>query len=238
MTNCAKLNVKTIFLDIDTTLVDHKPGIKEESDTHSRILAELVAEKNGVSFHVAQKRIHEIEASAGKLAGNEWPFGLQKLKVSRTELWAALSSDAQNRLFMHEDAKKFLAGMVAFPSIKIIAATTNPRMAILAKLSVGGLGGLHGSQHLHFAFGGEEVHPGGKSTPEFYKVLAKRFEADPKTTLMVGDHPVMDLQLAKSAGIAHVALVRRSQLVELINEDDGGVYIKSLDLLLQLLVND
>jgi FMN phosphatase YigB (HAD superfamily) len=148
----------------------------------------------------------------------------------------ALSLDAKKRLFMYEDAKAFLGAVKENrPDIKVYTATTNPRLIIFAKLSTGGFADKNGSPCLDGAFGGEEVYPGGKASPEFYTALLDRTGSDVDSSLMVGDSPEMDLKLAKAAGINQVVLPRRNQQEEYVVEADGGMYIKRLDYILELI---
>jgi len=231
--NNIEFNVKTIFVDIDATLTDLKPGTVNDSDP----LAELVAKKNGITMDEARRRKKKAEDSVPEMVGGIWPFGiLDELKVSEEELWEAYQADAKEKLFMHSDAKRFLLGLnKRYPNVKVYTATTNPRLIIYAKLAVAGLANKEGSPYLDDAFGGEEIYSGGKVCPEFYTALLEKTDSDPETTLMVGDHPEMDLALAKAAGIKQVALPRRDQEEDWVCESDGGVYFKYLDYLLDFI---
>lgn len=230
------LNVKTVFVDIDTTITDPFPEAVNDNELHSYLLAQLVSKKNGISLGEADEKIKEAEASVGNMTGLEWPFGiLDDFNVAGDELWELLANDAKRRLFMHPDAKKFLMRLRDCPGIKVYTATTNPRISIYAKLSVGGLADRNGSPCLDDAFGGEEVYPGGKSTPEFYLALLKRTGADPGTTLMVGDNPDMDFKLASRAGIKHGVIVRRNQPEAWMLDPSGALYVNDLELVCRFL---
>jgi len=231
-----RLNVRTVFIDIDTTITDPFPEAQKDNELHSYLLARLVAKANDISIDLADKQIKEAEFSVGNMVGKEWPFGiLENFNATDSELWALLVDDAKRRLFMHPDAKKFLIGLKNYPGIKVYTATTNPKISIYAKLSVGDLADQSGSSYLHDAFGGEEVSPGGKSTPEFYKALLQRTGASPETTLMVGDNPEMDLKLANAAGIKQVVLVRREQAENWTYCSDGALYVNGLEEVLNFL---
>ena len=225
-----RLEFKTLFLDIDTTLVSPKNGTDGKDISPGRCLASLVAGKNNISQEDAKEKIRKLEESIENMLGNIWPFGiLEELNVAEDELWHVLAQEAEKKLFMYSDAKDFLVGLKRYSDIKVYTATTNPGMIIFAKLSIGGLADKYGSVYLDGAFGGEEVHPGGKSTPEFYKALLKKTGADPDSTLMVGDHVKMDLELARAAGIKQVVLVDRTMRNGWTYESEGPLYVNSLD---------
>lgn len=231
------MKIKTVFVDIDTTLTDPKPEKAGEKDRQNEFFAELASKNNKISLEKAIEKIRQEEKAVESMVGKFWPFGIhEKLNVSYGELWEKLSSNAKERLFMHEDAREFLVKLKeTHPNIKVCTATTNPRMIIYAKLSVGGLADESGSEFLDEALGGEEVFPGGKACPEFYKALLKLTDSDPESVLMVGDHPELDLKLAQKAGIKHVALPRRNQRQDIANEADGGIYLKRLDIIPDLI---
>lgn len=234
-TNNFNLNIKTVFVDIDTTLTDPRPGTA--SDPQSDPLTKLVAKNNGITMDEAICWKRKAENTVSDMVGHFWPFGiLGQLNVSEDELWEAYESDAKEKLFMHPDAKTFLVGLKErWPLLKVHTATTNPRLIIYAKLALAGLAGQDGSPYLDCAFGGEEIYPGGKTCSEFYTALLKRTDSNPETTLMVGDCPKMDLALAKAAGIDQVAISRRDQEEDWVYEPDGGLYVKRLDYILDLI---
>lgn len=117
----------------------------------------------------------------------------------------------------------------------VYPATTNGALACRAKLEPLGLAGQVDSGCFCELFGGSDVHPQGKTTPQFYTSLLERIGLEPGEVVMVGDHPEFDLSLARSAGIRQVVLPRRTQSEPMVVEADGGVYVRSLDVLLDLL---
>lgn len=227
-----KLNFKTVFVDIDTTLTDPKPDFVRGNSIDPFIL--LVEKANNVSTAEASDMIFSEVDAVGDLTKKIYPYGiLNKLNVSEDDLWRVFEKKAKKDLFMHDDAKCFLIGLrKTRPDVKVYTATTNPQLIIYSKLAIAGLADQNGSPYLDGAFGGEEVYPGGKLYPEFYTALLKRTGADPKTTLMVGDSPEYDLALAKAAGIDQVVLVRRDQNEDWVMEENGGIYLKRLDTIL------
>lgn len=233
--NDLELNFKTVFVDIDSTLTDSKTGQTPRS--HMDLFTDLVAQKNKISRAKAFLCIKSAEDSVKDMVGYYWPFNiLAGLGVRKMELWKVLLEDAKKNIFVHQDAKIFLMELKQhLPDAKIYTATTNPQLIIYSKLAVAGLANQYGSPYIDGAFGGEEIYPGGKSCPGFYKNLLKRTGAAPETTLMIGDSPEMDLSLAKAAGIKQVVLVRREQNKEWVREADGGIYVKRLDVIFKLI---
>jgi len=231
-----KFEIETVFVDIDTTLVDPKPDAPGGAESIDLLMAELVAEKNGYSVEEAARRINQRYAAVGDMVGRFWPFGvLDGLNVAEAELWELLAEDARKHLFMHPDAREFLVRLRRMEGVKVFTATTNPRLIILAKLALGGLANAEASPYFDDCFGGEEVHPGGKCRPDFFTALLKITGAKPETSLMVGDSPTMDLALAKAAGIHQVVLPRRCQAEEWMVENDGGLYVKDLETAIDLI---
>ena len=52
---------------------------------------------------------------------------------------------------------------------------------------------------------------------------------------MVGDDPQRDLAAALAAGIEQVIVVRRDQEQPLVKEADGGLYVQSLELVIEMI---
>ena len=118
---------------------------------------------------------------------------------------------------------------------RLYPATTNAACVCLDKLGKIGLAESNRCQHFVDLFGGDEVCPGGKTTPTFFTELLKRIDADPDDVIMVGDLPHIDLAFAQAAGIQQVVLPRRDQAQDVILEPDGGIYVRSLTSLLDWL---
>ena len=231
-----KFEIETVFVDIDTTLVDPRPDAPGVAKGIDCLVAELVAERNGIATEAAAAEINKRYQSVGDMVGRHWPFGvLDGFNVTEAELWEILAADARKHLFMHPDAREFLVMLRRMEGVKVFTATTNPRLIILAKLALGGLANAEGSPYFEDCFGGEEVYPGGKCIPDFFSALLQLTGARPETTLMVGDSPTMDLALAKAAGIHQVVLPRRSQTEEWTVENDGGLYVRDLETAIDLI---
>ena len=230
-----KLKCTTVFVDIDATLTDTKPEILKAG--RGDPFTTLVAKANEVSLEVASENIARAVTEAGNLVDQYYPFGtLDKLGITADQLWRTFTQDFRNTLFMYPDAREFLIGMKErYPEVRVFTATTNPQLIIYAKLAIEGLANQYGSPYLTGAFGGEEVFLGGKLTPEFYTALLARTGAEPDRTLMVGDSPEYDLGLARAAGIEQVVLPRREQNEDWVMEPDGGLYVRRLDLILELM---
>ena len=230
-----KFNVDCVFVDIDATLVDPIPGMTPDGRNLDQIVAEVLSAKRGVSADKALREIQKGYAEVKNMIGKRWPFGvMEKLGLNNEELWRILFEYMNSRLFCHDDVRGFLEGLRKIKGLKVYAATTNPHYMILAKLAVGGLADMNGSPYFDFCEGGEEVYPGGKASPEFFKALVAVAGTAPEKVLMVGDSPIHDLNLAKAAGIRNVILPDRMQKEEMIYGSDGGIYVKSLETVLSM----
>ncbi|MDD5598662.1 MAG: HAD hydrolase-like protein [Victivallaceae bacterium] len=232
MTSSPKLKVKTIFTDIDMTLTAPRTaGMELVPD---ECLAALISAQKKMSLEKAGKTVQEFQRSNYRnMAGNYWPFGLlDQLGIAQSLLWDEVARCAGQLHYVFPDAKKFLIRLKRdYPQIRIYPATTNPGMVIYAKLSAGGkdLANETGSRYLDGAFGGEEVVPGGKSSSHFFTALLERTNADPETTLMIGDDPEKDYRLPEAAGIKQTVLVRRGRQDDIVYRAGGPIYLKSLE---------
>lgn len=118
---------------------------------------------------------------------------------------------------------------------RIYPATTNAGQVCRIKLGAAGLAEAGRCDYFDDLFGGDEVCPGGKTGPQFFTALLERIGAAPDQVVMVGDHPRMDLAHARAAGIHQVVLPRRDQEHDVMIEADGGIYVRSLVSLLEML---
>ncbi len=226
--------IDTVLVDIDGTITAANPAAAATPGTHDPFLR-LIMHKTGLAEGEARARA--AEAAVGEMVGSRWPFGVEaQFGITGEELWHAVSTEFRRRLILHADAAAFLTGLRSrFPRLKIHAATTNPSLFILGKLAVGGLAGRDGSPYLDGCCGGEEVSRGGKCGGDFYRALMARAGTTPSRCLMVGDEPPADLGFARAAGIEHVVLVRRDQPDPWQHGDDGGIYVRGLDVALDFI---
>lgn len=231
-----KLKVKTVFIDVDDTITGSKSITINENDPDLYPIVALLMRKYNLPLDEAKAVVEKAERGVGKMVGRYWPFGiLNQLGLTESELWETLVNSARGRLFIYPDAVFLLKALKKFSDICVYTATTNPRLVILSKLALANLADRSGSPYLDGCFGGEEVSIGGKCGPQFYLALLERTGSNPKETLMLGDDPKTDLIFAKEAGVKQVILPRREQSKDWIYEDDGGTYVKSLQLVVELL---
>jgi len=225
-----KVDVNVVLIDVDDTISYSEKSNNAENCTFLSMLGEIVAEIKGVSMEEAFSRINKVGNPDNRCLFNFLP----DLGISKEIYWQRIQEHLSKHLKLYEDAAVLIKGL-SKRGIKLYPATTNARMAILSKLAVFGLASIDGSPYFTDVLGGDEVCPGGKSSPEFFYSLIRKFELDPAKTLMVGDSPQADLGFARTAGIEQVVLPRREQKETFVKEKDGGIYVRSLELVLDMI---
>jgi FMN phosphatase YigB (HAD superfamily) len=225
-----RLNVTDVLIDIDDTITFAKS--KAAGGIGFLLtLADIVAEQESISHESALERIREV--------GNPettclFTF-LPELNVSRERYWQALQEWLCESVGVYPDAEALIRALSAM-GMPLYTATTNARMGALAKLATSGLATIDGSPFFTGYFGGDAFgDPMGKFTTTFFPSILKAAALNPATTLMVGDDPQHDLAAALAAGIEQVIVVRRDQEQPLVKEADGGLYVQSLELVIEMI---
>ena len=219
-----RLSADTVFIDVDETMTTARRGAA--GGLHP--LQAVVMRARRVSQDDARHWIESAEADVTERVGRTWPFGLlDKAGATERQLWRELCRHFRRQVRVLPDVApllRFLRGR----KIRVFPATTNPRLYILGKLATGGLARQAGSPYLTDCFGGEEVSPGGKCGPRFFKALLQRTDADPQTTVMIGDDRTADLSYARQAGIQQVVLVDRTQTCGWAVGPDSELLVRGL----------
>jgi FMN phosphatase YigB (HAD superfamily) len=218
--------INTIFIDMDETICGFKsPKAKNKVEKICPVRSFFA--KNRLIFP------EEIDSTDPY---SFWPEKiLKKANVCFDDFWIFLKAHYANSVFIYKDAIKLLEYLKTKDYIKVYPATTNPKLIILAKLAIEGFGDQNKSDFFEALFGGEEVIAGGKSSSVFYKALLEKSNTSATTTMMIGDHEKYDLQFAREAGINKVILPRRNQAEDIIHANNGGIYVNSLEHVIQLL---
>lgn len=224
-----RLHASVVLFDLDDTLVANGVG-DDAGDPFIAELTALVRRARGVTTAEAAARVRaQTQANAPDLE-----TCLDRLGVDRARFVEAMIHRLRPRVRAFPDGVEAVRALHR-RGYRLFPATTNGRIACLAKLALAGLGDAAGSEHFGDLFGGAEVTPEGKTTARFYKALLGRIGATPDQVVMVGDDPVSDLALARAAGIEQVVLPRRDQHESCIVGDDGGIYVRRLTWLLDAL---
>ena len=219
-----RLRARLVFFDIDDTVTGGTGVASGRSILDD--LVRLVAESSRLDLKMARKKIDSIfDVENDAVSGHYTALG-----ITEPQLWAALMEWMPGEVSGHPDAviairRLHEAGM------RLWTATTNSGLICRVKLAAAGLGDERGCPCFERLLGGSEVHPKGKSTPDFYRSLLQMAGVKPEEVVHVGDNPQADLELARAAGITQVVLPRRSQAASWVREPDGGIYVRSLELL-------
>jgi len=225
MTTSPRLTAHTLLIDVDETITHTRDEVFP-----GRVLDRLVSESHGIDVAAARDHIRSV---CDPETEDVEPH-LAALDVTSEEYDQALIDAARQYVEPYADAVTMIR-QCHRQGLSLYPATTNGRCVCLAKLAVAGLADASGSRYFVELFGGEQVTPSGKSGPAFFEALLKRIGADPEDVVMVGDNPQADLAFARGAGIRQVVLPRRMQSEPWEIEPDGGIYVKSLAIVPELL---
>ena len=226
-----KLTGKIVLFDIDDTITYGVPRTEPRSDNvFLKALLEAMMDVHGLNPDKALEIIfREFDPYNEDVSKH-----LETLNVDRRTYWRYLLPQVRRSVGVYPDAVETVRELHG-RGWRLFTATTNGRMACLAKLAVGGLADQDGSAYFEDVFGGSDVVPDGKSGPHFFRAVLKRIGAWPNEVIHVGDHPDNDLVNALEAGIRQVVLPRRNQQENWRVEPDGGIYVRSLTVLSRLL---
>ena len=228
------LSFTDVLIDVDGTMTRAREGAARDPRTFVDLLVELLVESRGIDREEAADRI----VSAGDPNTTCISSLLPSLGVPPGPYWARVVSHLERQIEFCEDAALLITSL-AERGFRLYTATTNSRMAALAKLAVGGLATMEGSPYFTGFFGGDSFgDPKGKFSPDFFPSIIEAADLDPERVLMVGDDPVHDLAQALAAGITQVVLVDRDQKDACVRRTDGGIYVNSLEWVLGELPGD
>ena len=155
------LKAKAVLIDMDGTLTDST----QLGNYYALVLQQLVARKHSISELQAEKEILHI------FDPNNEPTteaSLITLGTNFDEYWQAVM-DWQEAvgLIVYDDANTMIRKLFAM-GLRIYPATTNSAFGCRTKLARAGLAERTGSAYFTELFGGAEVCPNGKSSPEFF----------------------------------------------------------------------
>ena len=224
-----RLKAKYVLIDMDFTITYPTAPPSDEllkgipSDNYYlALLRNLVARKRGISDEEALAVILEVVDPERRCLFDI----LDEIDIEREALWNAAKEYHGRHLGAYPDAVEMIKTLHA-RGYEFYTATTNSRMSSLSKLAFCGLATMEGSPYFAGFFGGD-ICEGGKMGPHFFPTIIEKGGFAPEDCLMIGDDPLWDLGGAKEAGIDQVVLPRRDQKEELVVEDDGGIYVRSL----------
>lgn len=223
--------VKTILMDIDGTMTStdgHSDGMEKGPGTH---LEDILMKKNGITREEAHRRIF----SCGDTSIHCLSEFLDQLDVPPEEYFNSMKADLIRHTVIPGDTICFLRTMKEW-GIPVYTATTNPRFMTLAKLSTGGIAHLHGCEYITGYYAGcTFLDPEGKYSAQFYPNILRHGKFDPEFTMMIGDEPIRDMIPAMKAGIKYGVNIDRRQKDDIVCRD-GGIFINSLEILLEMII--
>ena len=228
-TDRPELEARHILIDMDFTIT--YPTAPPEAELlkgipgdnyYLALLRSLVACTRGISDEEALAAILEVVDPERTCLFDI----LDRIGIARKALWDAAMEYHRGHLAAYPDAVEMIRTLHA-RGFAFYTATTNSRMSALGKLAFAGLSTMDGSPFFAGFFGGD-LCEGGKMGPHFFPAILEKGGFHPKECLMIGDDPEWDLAGARRSGIEQVVLPRRDQEAELIVEDDGGIYVRSL----------
>ena len=218
-----QLNVQTVLIDIDGTIVEQFREKKPLSG--SIVLADLLYRKKGIPQKETLEMLTEIFDPATSSISSVLP----RFNVTEDDLWQPLIDDYKTHTRVMPDAAEFLIRMKEL-QLPVYTASTNAAFTARIKLAEGGLAFATFSPYITGYFPGNAFDdPRGKYDPDYFCKIIRTGGFEPAQTLMVGDEIEHDLIPALRAGIAYVVIVNRSQKEPII-EKDGGIFVNSLSM--------
>lgn len=229
-----KLRITAVLIDVDGTMTMAPQTTAESTNEPTdpvTVLVNLLAETEGLASNEALTRIRQAGNPAVTCVFDLLPA----LGVDRQMYWDRLVTSLRTNIAIAPDAAALIQGLRR-KRIRLYSATTNSRMMTLAKLSLGGLATSEGSPYFAGFFGGDRFgDPQGKFSRDFFPSILREARLEGRTTLMVGDDFQRDLLPAQEAGITQVVLVRRAQPVPVTSGPGGGIYVRSLESILEMI---
>ena len=230
------LTARHVLIDMDFTITwptappdaEWLQGIAGDN-YYLALLRDVVARKRGIDRQTARAVIESVVDPYRQCLFTI----LGEIDVDPADYWREIAAYHAGHLAAYPDAVEMIKVLHAH-GYAFYTATTNSRMAALSKLAYAGLADMNGSPYFEGFFGGD-ICEGGKGTPVFFETLLQLGGFAPGDCLMIGDDPEQDCAAAKAAGIEQVVLPRRDQAEDIIVEADGGIYVKSLMVVPQLL---
>lgn len=237
LTNCARLpkfRASAVFMDVDDTITHFVSGNGKTTDRRLFIssLVTAVARSHTLNIQEARSRVDAV------FDFDSEPFEscFEALRVRQSDVWRELIRNFSSEVVGYPDAIEAIKKLHARGFRLFTGGTTNSGFACRVKLAAAGIADENGSPYFEQLLGGAEVHPAGKTSPEFYANLLRIFRICPEEAVHVGDSPVADLGWVREAGITQVVLPRRDQRQDWVLEPDGGLYVKSLTMLPLIIV--
>ncbi|MFW6060690.1 MAG: HAD family hydrolase [Phycisphaeraceae bacterium] len=223
---------RIVLFDVDNTIVEARPGSGGMVNPYLVTLERMLVDAGRApDLDAAQAMVERQINGDGACDIAEY---LPAFGVNERDYLAAATDRLRPSIRALPDAVAALRGL-AQRGYRLYPATTNSRSACITKLAAVGLGDDTGSPLFVDLFGGSQLCPEGKTSPDFYRALLRRIDAAADEVVMVGDDAHADLALARAAGITRVVLPRRDQREDCVVEADGGVYVRSLERLLDWL---
>ncbi len=220
-----ELQGDTLLIDMDDTIVFTDPACPD--DVFMEALYSLIQEQRDVSREQAEQLRVEADVSGEH---GDMHTALRYLKLDLHAYFSHVLRLIEPHTHPYDDAITMIREAKA-RGYRIFPATTNGRIACLAKLAVSGLADADDSPWFDDLFGGGEVAKGGKSGPHFHTALLERVDREHDQVVVIGDHPEQDLGWASEAGIEQVVLPRRDQKEDWVIED-GGIFVRDLTVIL------
>lgn len=222
-----------ILIDIDGTMTGYH-SVQKQSDLSPLVhLENLVIKKYGLSRDDANKKI----CSCGDMEVQCLSEFLLALEIDPQDYFNVLAEDYRKYIYITDDTIR-LFKYLKNKRIAVYTATTNSEFCTRIKLSLGGLADLESCPFLTgYCPGCMFKDPLGKYSPSYYPDILKHYSFDPETVMMIGDEPSRDMLPAMKAGIRYGVTIDRQQK-EPLSLKDGGIYINSFDVLIELFENN
>ncbi|MFH2069071.1 MAG: HAD-IA family hydrolase [Candidatus Omnitrophota bacterium] len=227
-----QLFVKHVLVDIDGTIVyedcNYPDNFGVSVNYFLGILRDLMVKKHHLKPEAALTKILDCESKFPE----EYPYP-RYLGIPERKVWTEIAKWQNKHLFVYPDAARMIKRLYE-TGFTLYLASSNGKKAALSKLCRAGLSNLKRTKYFKDMFGGDVIRC-GKTGPEYFASILAKTGFLPEDMVMIGDDAEMDLKNAKKAGIEKVIIVWRAQPEEVVLKENGGIYVRTLDVVPKLL---
>lgn len=197
--------LKALFIDIDETIIRHRPGTSTASLL--KVLEMAGVALSGLTPEEAARRITTVQ---DELRWWHWSDFIVALELNPKEFWN-YAYDVERAYLQPTGPEMYHAlQRIKRSGCLLYVTSNNPSSGILHKLSLAGLATIQSAPLFDQLLGASELQA-MKGDPGYWKKALAHTGLDAEEVAVVGDHPVDDCEVPQSIGIAHSFLINREQ---------------------------
>lgn len=200
-----KIKVKTVFIDLEGTIVDNNSRNTYRSDPDLNgdffggQLRDLLVEKFGFTLAEAMKKVKNATKPCGWYDAF-YAVTHSALGISRKELWEKIVAWEKKHVIIYKDAV-YMVKKLYQEEFELYMVSNCAKGAVLGQLGGCGLAdNPKNSPYFREVYGCYDLGLSKDSSLVYEKIVEKE-KVDPKNTVMIGNEVEIDLVSAQKAGI-------------------------------------